>query len=125
MSATEYSPPLLVRSDGAEHLFQLFTYVPSSGYLDEVHRRFREKNLRLYEKNGITSIGFWAVNDERPQRLIFMLRHKDKESAEASWENVRKTPAFLSRREMEEQLSRIPDTVTSAYLRATDYSALK
>ena len=40
--------------------FELRTYYANPGKLEDLHRRFREHTIRLFEKHGMTIVGFWA-----------------------------------------------------------------
>lgn len=45
-------------------VFELRTYTAAEGKLDAVLARFRDHTVKLFEKHGITNIGYWVPKDE-------------------------------------------------------------
>ena len=52
-------------------VFELRTYFSPPGRLDDLHARFRDHTLKLFEKHGMTSIGYW-VPIENPEETIYL-----------------------------------------------------
>lgn len=52
--------------------------------LDELNARFRNHTMALFEKHGMTNIMYWTPVD-KPNMLIYVIAHKDKAAADASW----------------------------------------
>src|SRR5262245_65207842 len=44
-------------------VFELRTYTAPDGKLSDLHKRFRDHTLRIFEKHAITSIGYWMPQD--------------------------------------------------------------
>ena len=40
-------------------VFELRTYTAPDGKLSDLHKRFRDHTLRIFEKHGMTNIGYW------------------------------------------------------------------
>jgi hypothetical protein len=40
--------------------FELRTYYAQPGKLEDLHARFRQHTIRLFEKHGMTVVAFWA-----------------------------------------------------------------
>ena len=57
--------------------------------------------------------------------LYYILRHKSREAAAASWEAFRKDPAWLKARTESEATGKIVDHVESVFLSPADFSKLK
>jgi hypothetical protein len=50
---------------------------PGPGSLDLLHSRFREHTNRLFQKYGMTIVGFWTPTN-KPNALIYLLAYKDR-----------------------------------------------
>lgn len=54
------------------------------GGINELHQRFREQEVALFEKHGAEIIGVWQ-DVERPRTLIWMLAYRDRAHREEVW----------------------------------------
>ena len=50
--------------DHGEHVFELRTYTASPGKLSDLEARFRNHTVGLFEKHGMTNVGYWVPTDE-------------------------------------------------------------
>ena len=48
-------------------VFEMRTYYASPGKLEALHARFRDHTTKLFEKHGMTNVGYWVPID-RPDR---------------------------------------------------------
>jgi NIPSNAP len=131
LTATDYSPPVKAPT-GGEHLYELRTYTAEAGRLDALNARFRDHTLKLFEKHGMTNVGYWTpVQGEKgaDNTLVYLLAHKDKEAATRSWVGFRADADWLAARKMSEAKAGGSLTtrggVKSEFLKATDYSPMK
>lgn len=110
-----------------KRVFELRTYTSHPGKLDAVNARFRNHTTRLFAKHGMTNIGYWTPQDPplAESTLIYVLAHKDREAAKASWDAFRKDPDWVKARTESEAQGPIVSKVESVFLNATDYSQLK
>ena len=51
LEATDYSPALKMESNGKPRTFELRTYTASAGNIENLHDRFRNHTLKLFEKH--------------------------------------------------------------------------
>jgi hypothetical protein len=131
LTATNYSPAIKVATS-PERVFELRTYTASAGNLDRLNNRFRDHTLKLFEKHGMTNVGYWTPATNQPgaaDTLIYLLAHKSAESARASWDAFRADPAWAAAKKASEEQAHgsltVPDGVKSKFLKATDYSPMK
>jgi hypothetical protein len=109
-------------------VFELRTYTAEPGKLDALNARFRNHTNRLFEKHGMTIIGFWmpAKQKEGEEQLIYILAYPSKDAADKSWKAFREDPEWQKARAESEKdgklLSKPPESV---YMKPTDYSPLK
>lgn len=131
LTATDYSPAIKP-SHAGERIFELRTYTSSPGNLDNLNARFRDHTLKLFEKHGMTSIGYWMpVKGQKgaDNTLIYILAHKSVDAAKASFDAFRKDPAWLAARKASEEKGggslTTKDGVKSEFMKASDYSPIK
>jgi hypothetical protein len=107
--------------------FELRTYVAAPGKLDALLARFRDHTTTLFEKHGITNVGYWVATDAEgkpTETLVYLLAHASREAAEESWTAFRADPDWIAARAASEVDGRLTASVTSVYLDPTDFSSL-
>lgn len=131
LSPTDYSAAIQPAKVG-DRIFELRTYTASEGNLDHLHARFRDHTCQLFEKHGITNVGYWSPMADQPgakNTLIYILAHKSPEGAKASFGAFGKDPAWTAARKASEEKAggslTAPMGVKSLMLQATDYSPLQ
>lgn len=108
-------------------LFEIRTYTTEPGKLDALHARFRDHTTKLFEKHGMTNIGYWTPTDglRSKDTLIYVLAHDSQDAAEKSWQAFRSDPDWLKARGESEAAGPIVRKVESVFVTPTDYSPLK
>src|SRR5262245_37408500 len=108
-------------------VFELRTYYAAPGKMQALHARFRNHTCKLFEKHGMTLVGFWVPTkaEESEQKLIYVLAFPSKAAADNSWKAFREDPEWKTVREASEKGGKLVDKVESVYLNPTDYSPLK
>ncbi len=111
----------------AGRVFELRTYTAPEGKLGELHTRFRNHTLRIFEKHGMTNVVYMAPMDApaSENQLVYLLAHKSRESAKASWTAFQNDPEWKKVASESQVNGRIVTKVDSTFLTATDYSPLK
>ena len=77
----------LVSARAAEkdpRVFEMRTYYAAPGKLDELHKRFREHTTALFEKHGMTNLGYWTPLENADNKLVYVLAYPSREAREAS-----------------------------------------
>ena len=46
-------------------VFEMRTYYAAPGKLEDLQARFRDHTVKLFEKHGMTNIGYWVPVDEK------------------------------------------------------------
>lgn len=105
-------------------LYELRTYYTPEGKLDELNARFRDHTMAMFEKHGMTNVMYWTPTD-KPNMLIYVIAHKDKAAADASWAGFRADPAWKKVAEESQKNGKLVEKVESVYMTATDYSPHK
>ncbi len=105
-------------------LYELRTYYTPAGKLDALNARFRNHTMTLFEKHGMKNIMYWTPVD-KPNTLIYVIAHKDKAAADASWKAFREDPAWQKVAEETQRDGKLVEKVESVYMTPTDYSPRK
>lgn len=108
-------------------VFELRTYTTHPGKLDDLHARFRDHTVKLFEKHGMTNIVYTTPMDAplSENTLIYLLAHESRDAAKASFDAFRKDPDWVKARTESEAAGPIVIKVDSVFLRPTDYSPMK
>jgi hypothetical protein len=116
----------VARAD-ANRVFELRTYTAAEGKLPDLESRFRNHTLKLFEKHGMTNIGYWVPADDprKADTLIYLLAHKDRDAAKRSWDAFRNDPEWVKTRTASEANGRLTTKVESVFLEPRDYSPMK
>lgn len=114
-------------AQSAGRVFELRTYTAPEGKLGELHARFRNHTLRIFEKHGMTNVVYLAPMDApaAQNQLVYLLAHKSREAAKASWSAFTNDPEWKKVASESQVNGRIVEKVDSVFLTATDYSPLK
>lgn len=108
-----------------KRIFELRTYEAVPGKIDALLSRFREHAVALFEKHGMTNIGFWVASDDEgkpTETLVYLVAHESREAAKKSWEAFWADPEWAAARASGEQVTA---SATSRFLDPADFSALR
>jgi len=127
MYAAHWMQPTPAHAQGGQRVFELRTYTSPPGKLDALHARFRNHTLALFEKHGMTNIGYWVPQDAplKENTLIYIVAHESREAAAKSWQAFRDDATWQTVRAASERDGRIVEKVESVFLTSVDYSAIK
>jgi hypothetical protein len=108
-------------------VFEIRTYHTLPGRLDALNKRFREHTMRIFEKHGMTNIAYWTFQDSpaKENTLIYVISHKSRETAKASWAAFIEDPEWKKVAEESQRDGKIVERIESVFVDATDYSPLK
>ena len=108
-------------------VFELRTYTAPDGKLGELHTRFRNHTLRIFEKHGMTNVIYLSPMDApaSQNQLVYLLAHKSRDAAKASWDAFRNDPEWKKVASESQVNGPITSKVESVFLTTTDYSPMK
>ena len=108
-------------------LYELRVYYAKPGKLDALHARFRDHTVKLFEKHGMTNVGYFVPQDAplAQNTLIYVLSHKDRAAATESWKNFRADPVWIEAKKASEVDGSLTTSVVSVFMKPTDFSKLK
>ena len=114
-------------AQGSDKVFELRMYTATPGNLANLQARFRDHTLRIFEKHGMTNIGYWSPTDPElaENTLIYLLAHDRREAANASWRAFGQDSEWQSVAEASNANGPILAGVERTWMKATDFSPMK
>jgi len=108
-------------------VFEIRTYHTFPGRLDALHKRFREHTMKMFEKHGMSNVGYWVPQDSpaHESTLIYVISHASRDAAKANWAAFNGDPEWKKISDASQVDGKIVERVESVFMDATDYSPLK
>ncbi|MBI5084852.1 MAG: NIPSNAP family protein [Acidobacteria bacterium] len=111
----------------SKNIYEMRTYTCEPGRLPNLLARFRNHTTKLFEKHGITNVGYWvpAEGPTHENTLVYILAHKDRDAAKKSFDAFRADPEWIKVRTESEASGKIVTKVDSVFMDPTDFSKLQ
>lgn len=119
--------PLQPKPEAKPRVFEIRTYTTEKDKLPALLARFRDHTTKLFEKHGMTNIGYWTPTDGERSKdtLIYVLAHESRAAAKKSWDGFINDPEWIKARDASEAAGKIVSKVESVFANPTDFSPLK
>jgi hypothetical protein len=88
--------------------------------VDALHARFRDHAARLFEKHGMTCLGFWTPTDAGGTRVVFLLAYPNTAARSASWAGLVVDPEWRKLRRESEHDGRLVERIEELMLTPTE-----
>ncbi len=111
-------------AEADKRCFEMRVYYAAEGKLNDLHARFRDHTVKLFEKHGMTNIGYWTPVDNTNSTLVYILAYPSREAREASWKAFQADPDWKTAKANSEKNGTLVAKVEQTFLEATDYSPL-
>ncbi len=85
-------------------------------------RRFRQHTCSLFEKHGMTNIGYWMPLENPDRKLYYILAYPSREARESSWQAFMADPAWKAVAAETEKNGKLVAKVDSTFMHVTDFS---
>jgi NIPSNAP len=117
----------VAHAQAAKHVFELRTYTAPDGKLGELHARFRDNTIRIFNKHGMKSVLYMSPQDapDSANTLIYILEHPSREAAKKAWADFQADPEWVKVAADSQVNGRIVTKVVSVFADPTDYSPMK
>ena len=114
-------------ASSSTHVFEFRTYTAAPGKLEALQARFRDNTDRIFKKHGLTSVGYFAPQDDPLAKNTFMyiLSFPNRDAAKKSWDAFRADPEWQKVQKESEVTGKLVDHVDSVFADPTDFSKLK
>jgi hypothetical protein len=108
-------------------VFELRTYYAPEGKMEALKARFRDHTNKLFEKHGMTIIGFWTPTkpEDAQKKLIYLLAFPSEQAALRSWNAFLSDPEWIAARKESEKNGKLTEDIQRVFLNPTDFSPLK
>lgn len=120
-ASLKFSQPAAA-AEADSRVYEMRVYYAAEGKLDDLQARFRNHTLKLFEKHGISNIGYWVPIDNPESKLIYFLAYPSRESRETSWSAFKADPEWQKAQKASEVNGKLVAKVESRFLKATDFS---
>jgi NIPSNAP len=102
--------------------FEMRVYFAAPGKLDELHARFRNHTCKLFEKHGMTNLGYFVPVENPDSRLIYFLAFPSRDAAAKSWKGFISDPDWQAAHKASEVNGKLVAKIESTFMSAMDYS---
>ena len=126
-AAGSWNAAAAVQAQGAGKVYELRTYTAPDGKLPNLQARFRDHTMRIFNKHGMKSVGYWVPQDApaKDNTLIYIISHDSREAAKKNWAAFQADPEWKKVSAESQVDGRIVAGVVSVFMDATDYSPIK
>ena len=107
-------------------IYELRIYRANPGRMGALQARFRDHTCVLFEKHGITNVGYWinAIGG-RSDELWYILGYEDLAARQASWAAFGADPDWHTARAASEADGPLVHHIENRILAPTDFSPLR
>lgn len=102
--------------------YELRVYSAAPGKLEALQARFRDHTCKLFEKHGITNVGYWVPLENTEQKLYYIISFPSREAQKTSWAAFMADPDWKAALAASEKDGKLVTHVDSTFMHATDFS---
>ena len=126
-AAGSWNVSSVAHAQNAGKVFELRTYTAPEGKLPNLQARFRDHTIRIFNKHGMKSVGYWVPQDAptKDNTLVYIISHDSREQAKKNWADFQADPEWKKVAAESQVDGRIVSGVVSVFMDATDYSPIK
>jgi hypothetical protein len=107
-------------------IYELRIYTALPGRMPDLLTRFRDHACRLFEKHGMTNVGFWTTAiGGRNDQLWYILGYEDVGARMKAWDAFREDPEWLNAFDESEQDGPLVQYIENRMLKPTEFSPLQ
>ena len=103
-------------------IYELREYVATDGAETQVHDRFRDATLPLFERHGLNVVGFWT-DESDPTRILYLLSFADSDAQASAWQGFQQDAEWKTAKAESEKDGPIVESMTSRNLQPVSYWA--
>ena len=105
-------------------VYELRIYHLNEGKQPLILERFRTRETKIFARLGMHGVGYWTATDEplANRTLIYLLRHKSREAATASWKAFSTDPEWVALKAESEKDGTFVKLHESTFMKLTDFS---
>lgn len=121
------APRDVLFAQGSNRVFELRTYTSPDGKLGDLQARFRNHTTGLFQKHGITNIGYWVPQDApaSSNTLVYMIAYPNRAEAKKRWAEFQADPDWKKAFAASQVNGPLQSKVESLFLDPLDFSPVK
>ncbi len=102
--------------------YELRIYTCEKGKLNNLLRRFRDHTTKIFEKHGMTNVGYWTPIDNADDKLYYVMSYPNRAKRDSSWKMFSADTTWQRVAKESEVDGKIVKKVESVFLKTTDFS---
>jgi hypothetical protein len=103
--------------------YEMRVYYANPGKLDALNARFKNHTVKLFEKHGLTNVGYFVpVGDNKAGKLVNFISSPSEEARNKSLKDFLADPDWLKAAADSEKDGKLVSKIESTFLTVTDYS---
>jgi len=102
--------------------FEMRIYYCHPGRLDALLERFTNHTTKIFEKHGMTNVGYWIPTNNTENALYYILAYPSQAARDSSWKHFSSDPEWKVVSKKSEETGKIVAKVKSIFMNATDFS---
>jgi hypothetical protein len=111
--------------DKDSRVYEMRVYYAAPGKLEALNARFKNHTVKLFEKHGLTNIGYFVpTGDNKDNKLVYFISAPSKEARDKSFKEFGADPEWQKAAKESEKDGKLVSKVESTFLTLTDYSPL-
>src|SRR3954468_9987300 len=105
-------------------VYEMRVYYAPPGKLDALNARFKDHTVKLFEKHGMTNVGYFTPIDNKDNKLVYFLSFPSKDARNKSFKDFGADPDWKKAHADSEKDGKLVDKIESRFLTTTDYSPM-
>lgn len=104
-------------------VYEMRVYYAAPGKLDALNARFRDHTTKLFEKHGLTNVGYFVpVGENKDNKLVYWVSAPSKEARDKSFKAFAADPDWQKAAKESEKDGKLVAKIESVFMTATPYS---
>jgi hypothetical protein len=122
-----FAPLLVLYADSTaapreSRVFEMRVYYAAPDKLEALNARFKNHTCKLFEKHGLTNVGYFVPTDNKDNKLVYFISAPSKEARDKSFMEFVADPDWKKAYAESEKDGKLVNKVESTFLTLTDYS---
>lgn len=119
---TLFSFSLAAQQQADTLCYEMRVYHTFPGKMPDLLNRFRSNTMRIFEKHGMTNVGYFQPIHNPDSALIYFLSYPGRSARDAAWKAFSADPEWQAVARKSEENGKIVQQVDSYFLTTTDFS---